>query len=1104
MINAFKAGLLVAVAGSALVWASDVSAQTSVTPPPGGFYMADGSRTADYDAALTSWREDAQFSVDYSKAYLGLEHAYALGLTGKGLTVGVNDAGVYMDHPLFGGAGKIKGLNTVVSDDYGNDGRINPRRRWEGHGTHVAGTIGGARIEGEAMFGNAFGANIYSATTNFAAGDFLWYRDVFINGDIVSTAQTNIVDLAATGEVRIINNSWGSSNTLPYNASEAVVRQAFGPRSNYGDFYKPVLDNDVLVVFSAGNGYGVHAGIDAAAPMFDPRLRSNWLSVANYTSDLTPSASTSFCGQTATWCVAGPGHQIVSSVPGYDFSLNAIAAIYRPADYRPLYTATSVAALQTASVNRFLGELNTYLTNKRAAAAAGRPFDEAAARRRVAEEAVAITLISGGRLGDPNGFTAQLAGLLTSTNNMALLTPDFSSDVLTQANALLMQRLETLITYTGPGYEAYTGTSMAAPNISGFAALLMEHFPEYDTALIGDILVSSSLDLDTPGVDLKSGWGAPQMQVALQGPTALRDVRDVDVRVGTVDVWSNDIGDARDRYSAEVLASYPDDIGGIVKKGGGELILTGANDYSGVTRVEGGLLTVNGSLINSASTVAELGMLGGVGRLAGLTVEKGGVLAPGGSGNLFGTLTVADDAVFKAGSYLWIRSNVNGAAHSRLAVEGKTTLEGGEVIVKADQGNWNLRTRMNILQSAGGVTGTFTGAKSDLAFLTPMLTYSASTVHLTLARNDVTIASVGTTPNQKALGGALDVMTASAMTNPPAGRNTALEDAILDGSADNVRAALNSLTGEVHATLAGVASGDSRFIRDAMLTRGRNGTTEATDGRGVAVWASGVFGSGRQDNGELAGFRSEATGYLAGVEKTLNGRAHIGVAVGESQSEIRANRLRSTGEVKTQHIGVYGAATLGGFDFRLGGAWMDSRTRTDRSASLNRFNEQLTGRYDGEAWQAYGEVSWRKSVMASTVLEPYLNYTRVEYDADVVERGGDAALSGDVSQTSDLLTAGLRSETHLAGGNGRPALSAIGHLAWTEDLSGDGPVFNAAFSDGPVFRVEGADLNSGALQAGLGFNIEASKSTNIEVGYSGVFNDDYKDHRLTGRVSFRF
>jgi autotransporter-associated beta strand protein len=182
---------------------------------------------------------------------------------------------------------------------------------------------------------------------------------------------------------------------------------------------------------------------------------------------------------------------------------------------------------------------------------------------------------------------------------------------------------------------------MAAPNISGFAALLMEYFPEYNTGLISDILVSSSKDLDTPGVDLRSGWGAPQMAVALRGPTALRDTREVTVASGTIDIWSNSITDARDRYSAEVLAGFPNDIGGLVKRGGGELILTAANSYSGPTRVEQGQLTVDGSLTRSAVTAVAggivavvsllregdaAGLAGGVGRVEEAEFDTCGVL----------------------------------------------------------------------------------------------------------------------------------------------------------------------------------------------------------------------------------------------------------------------------------------------------------------------------------------------------------------------------------------------------------------------------------------------------------------------------------------------
>lgn len=1096
MAISLKHGLLAATAGVAMLASTAAFAQSAPTAPTGGFYMANGTRTTNYQTAVASWRADAQFAVDYSKGFLGLEHAYARGLTGRGQTIGVNDAGVYMAHPLFQSAGKVTGLRTAAIAGYGNDGMINPRRPWEGHGTHVAGTIAGDRVAGQAMFGNAFGAKLYAASINFAAGDFLWFKDQIIDGRTVITSTQNIVDLANTGQVRIINNSWGSNNSLPFNASLPTVLAAFN--RDYGDFYKPVLDKDVLVVFSAGNGSGVHAGIDAAAPLSDARLRSNWLSVANYASTTTPSPSTSFCGQTATWCVAGPGHNVISSVPTYVMDNRGLQALYPRASYPGLYSATTVTALQNAAVNQFLTVLNNYLGAKQAG---GAGFDEDAARREVARQAVAITLVSGSRLNTPDGMTSVLAGLLTSTGNIAILTPAFSSAVLEYANTELQRVLAQYVTYTGAGYEAYTGTSMAAPNISGFAALLMENFPEYNTALISDILVSSSLDLDTPGVDLRSGWGAPQMNVALNGPTALRDTRDVTVSVGTVDVWSNNIGDARDRYSAEVRANFGNDIGGLVKKGGGELILTGGNDYSGVTRVEGGLLTVNGSLLRSNATVGQVGMIGGTGRLLNLTAESGGVVAPGDAANPFGTLTIAGDVNFKPGSFLWVRSSVNGAAYSRLTVGGATRIEGGQVILKADNGEWNLRSQMNIIQSTGPVTGTFSGAQSDLAFLAPVLTYSANGVVLTVRRNDVTVASLAGNPNQQSLGGALDVMINNTTTG--ANRNLTLENALLDASAANVRAALGGLTGEIHASLGGLATSDARSIREAMAERGR-GAGEQAYGRGVSVWGSAVYGNGRGSAHDgIASFRNESSGYLVGAEKALSENMHLGVALGENRSEMRSPRLRSTGRVQSEQIGVYGGVNLGAFDVRVGGSWADTNVRTDRTAQLNQFNNSLVGNYDGNVWQAYGELSWSRAV-GGTVVEPYGAYSHVEYDADVAETGGDAALFGNVKQKSDLLTAGLRTRTILAGGEGRPRLSAVTHLAYTHDLNGDGPVFDAAFVDGPRFLIEGANPGDDVISTGLAFNIQATDRAAVEFGYTGLHKDEYRDNRIYGRFSVKF
>lgn len=730
------------------------AAQISAVPPPppsGGYHMANGQRTTDYNAALASWRSDTQFAVDYAKAFLGLEHAYVLGLSGRGQTIGINDAGVMFEHPLFGGTGKISGLHTAVPASYGNDGRVNPRRPWEIHGTHVAGSAAGARTATGRMFGNAFGANILAATTNFAAGDFLWWKDQILDGTTVATAQQNIVDLVNTGNVRIINNSWGSSTTVPYTVSMAVAQAQF--RRTLNGIYDPVLANDVLVVFSAGNGSGVHASVDAVTPLNDLRLRSNWLSVVNYQANGTATASSSLCGQTATWCVAGPGSSIISSVNTYTVNTTAIRDAYRTA-YPAIYTATTVAQLQSAASNAWLTVLNGYLSRRAAAQAAGTPFDEAAERTAAAQHAVAITLAYGSRFvgGDLDGYTSTLANILTAPGNVAILGRDFSAAVLVQADALLAARLPQFVTFTGPGYGALSGTSMAAPNISGFAALLMEFFPEYNTGLIADILVSSSRDLDTPGVDLRSGWGAPQMDVALRGPSALRQTRDVNVASGTVDIWSNDIQDARDRYSAQVLAGFPDDIGGIVKRGGGELILTGANSYSGATRVEQGTLTVDGSLTRSALTVASGGTLGGSGTLASLTAQSGGIVSPGSAGAI-GTLSVAGTATLAAGSQYIVDIGASGTSDRLVA--GSAVLGGGTITLRPIGRLPRYGDSYTVLSAAGGVTGTFGNATSFSAILYPQISYSANLVTASIAARPYA-GVVGATPVQTAYARLLD------------------------------------------------------------------------------------------------------------------------------------------------------------------------------------------------------------------------------------------------------------------------------------------------------------------------------------------------------------
>ncbi len=231
-------------------------------------------------------------------------------------------------------------------------------------------------------------------------------------------------------------------------------------------------------------------------------------------------------------------------------------------------------------------------------------------------------------------------------------------------------------------------------------------------------------------------------------------------------------------------------VGSVVKQGTGQVTLNGDATYSGATTVSGGALAINGSVAGAMEVTAG-GTLKGTGVLNGdATFSTGGIHAPG---NSIGTQTFAGNYSLGYGAILEIEANAAGQS-DKVVVQGTVSLTGSILRVMAENGTYNPSTTYVIIdnQGAGAVVGTFAELTSNLAFLTPTMSYTegdGNDVVLTLTRNGVALGDVAHTPNQAAVAGALSSL-------PP---EDPLNDALMGLSEDQARDALDQLSGEPHA-----------------------------------------------------------------------------------------------------------------------------------------------------------------------------------------------------------------------------------------------------------------------------------------------------------------
>ena len=226
--------------------------------------------------------------------------------------------------------------------------------------------------------------------------------------------------------------------------------------------------------------------------------------------------------------------------------------------------------------------------------------------------------------------------------------------------------------------------------------------------------------------------------------------------------------------------------GDLEKQGAGTLTLPNPLTYTGTTTITGGTLQVDGSL-TSPTTVESAGALAGSGAILAPVVVRGD-LSPGSGGQ--GTLNVTGTADFEAGSTFTVEVDDAGggdllAATGAVAIDPTATLE-----VQPAPGDYSGGSTVTVL-TGSSVAGMFLEGE-PFAFLDRTISYpGGNSVQVDLIANGANLATIGTTPNQIAVGTALSTLTTS--LDPDI---VALFDNLNTLTASQATPALDALSGE--------------------------------------------------------------------------------------------------------------------------------------------------------------------------------------------------------------------------------------------------------------------------------------------------------------------
>jgi subtilisin family serine protease len=383
--------------------------------------------------------------------------------TGEGRIVCIIDTGFYAEHEDLTGIDLIGGYSQV-DNNWAEDGY--------GHGTHVAGTI------------NA--VNNQLGVVGVSPGEVsLFIVKIFDNaGEWVNKAHaSDLVDgiyRCADAGANVISMS------LSGTTSSGKERMAFDELYAQGILHVAAASNDGI------DEYHYPASYDSV------------ISVAAIDSDMVVADFSQFNDQVE---LAAPGVGVLSTIPYVDISNVTVGdAVF--SGYHVEFAGrgsatgtlvdgglcTTTGAWEGMVVLCYRGEISFY------------------------DKVMNVQNSGGVAAVIYNNLDEDLLATLGDGNSSDIVAISLNQaqglDLLTRAGESATVYSEYI--WPANGYEAWGGTSMATPHVSGVAALIWSANPNWTNVEIREALDNTAMDLGDPGRDIHYGFGLVQAYDALQ------------------------------------------------------------------------------------------------------------------------------------------------------------------------------------------------------------------------------------------------------------------------------------------------------------------------------------------------------------------------------------------------------------------------------------------------------------------------------------------------------------------------------------------------------------------------------------------------------------